>query len=113
MYVDIFTFDPYCVLTVDLGTENAYIKAWFMSQKVEPDQTQSVQGELRDCMRANHMFNLSFLALPGLRQWKPTFSLAGSFAGSPRRVHLYNAAGSTIGHGEFPLMHTSFSESLR
>jgi SulP family sulfate permease len=39
-YITCWLFRLICAL----GTENAYLKAWFMSQKTEIDQSQTVAG---------------------------------------------------------------------
>ncbi|KLO11977.1 sulfate anion transporter [Schizopora paradoxa] len=58
-------------------TENAYLRAWFMSQKAEADSTRRP------------------IALPGKRQGRG-FSMDGSFTNSPRRTLIQNVAGETI-----------------
>ncbi|TDL16311.1 sulfate anion transporter [Rickenella mellea] len=78
-YVEVFTAFTDAVE----WTENAYLRAWFNSQKAEVDST----------AKTYHA--------PPVRK-KSAFALGESFANSPRRVQIFNAAGRTIAQGGPP-----------
>ncbi|KAH8111668.1 sulfate anion transporter [Phellopilus nigrolimitatus] len=65
-------------------TENAYLRAWFMSQKSEADMMRKA------------------IALPG-RPENPAFDMGEPFHNSPRRNEIYAAAGRTLGVAELDL----------
>lgn len=83
-----------------LGTENAYLRAWFRSQKSEASAYSECASQ-----NQNDESESNFISpvLPGRQDANLAFqeSLAGSVVGSPRRSHLRDAGHRTIANGQF------------
>jgi sulfate permease, SulP family len=78
---------------VVVGTENAYLRAWFRSQK-----TQSVPVCMSRQKVAPYETYIGWAALPGRQDTDIAFQ--HSLASSPRRSHLHDAATRTIANGQ-------------
>ena len=91
-------FCPNFMLSLDLfiGTENAYLRAWFLSQKAEGDRSVQYVGKI---LSINWKSTGLRVESAPRGSYKPAFLLSESFAGSPRRTQIQAAADRTIAKG--------------
>ena len=83
------------LLIVVLGTENAYLRAWFRSQRAEVSAVGKFWG-----VSFSHgaCADAPCLVLPGRQDMNIEFSQ--SLASSPRRSQLHDVGYRTIGNGK-------------